>query len=315
MTAPRSWLCAALLAAAWALPACAEVSTVTIGWLRSPNDVALTKARGSLERVLAERGVTVKWAGPYAASAPAMEAVNGGSIDITTGSSTSSITSMVAGIPMVLFGYHPMTPNSEGIVVPVASPIQSIKDLAGHTVAVNRGGTGEYLLVRALEKNGVDLKSVKRIYLTPGDSATAMQSGHVDAWATWDPYVALAVRNYGARVIANGTAIGSENAIVWIANGDFARKNPVLLKLIYDTLRSENTWSLTHQAEAGDIWAKEIGVPPDMALALGETNATITRGLAADDVEHIGHIADWYVAEKIVPSRPDVAAGVLKLGN
>ncbi|WP_234908472.1 ABC transporter substrate-binding protein [Rhizobium rhizogenes] len=34
--------------------------------------------------------------------------------------------------------------------------ISSLKDLAGKKVAVNRGGTGEYLLMRGLEKNGVD---------------------------------------------------------------------------------------------------------------------------------------------------------------
>lgn len=37
---------------------------VRIGWLRRPNDITLTKSRGTLEKALAERGIKVECAGP-----------------------------------------------------------------------------------------------------------------------------------------------------------------------------------------------------------------------------------------------------------
>ena len=40
--------------------------TVRIGWLRGPNDITLAKARGSLEKALADKGIAVEWAGPSA---------------------------------------------------------------------------------------------------------------------------------------------------------------------------------------------------------------------------------------------------------
>ena len=189
-----------LVAVLLCLPAMVRAETVRIGWLRAPNDLTLARAHGSLEKALAEQGVTVAWSGPFAAAAPAMEAMNAGAIDITAGSSTSSITALAGGVPMVVFAYQAMSPASEAILVPRNSPIRTLKDLEGHTVAVNRGGTGEYLLMRALDRNGVDPSRVRRVYLSPSDSGPSFLAGRVDAWATWDPFVAIAIAKYGGRV-------------------------------------------------------------------------------------------------------------------
>ena len=145
----------------------AEATVVRIGWLRGPNDITLGRARGSIERALAAHGATVQWAGPFAAAAPALEALNAGAIDVTAGSSTASITGLAAGVAFVVFAYQKMSPAAEGIVVKQDSPIQTLQDLQGHTVAVNRGGTGEYLLMRALAHNGINAAGVKRVYPQP----------------------------------------------------------------------------------------------------------------------------------------------------
>jgi sulfonate transport system substrate-binding protein len=297
----------------FALPTLAGAETLRIGWLRAPNDLTLARAHGSLEKALAAQGVTVTWSGPFAAAAPAMEAMNAGAIDITAGSSTSSITALAAGVPMVVFAYQRMSPASEAILVPQDSPIKTLKDLAGHTVAVNRGGTGEYLLMRALDRNGIDPATVRRVYLSPSDSGPSFLAGRVDAWATWDPFVAIGTATYGGRVLADGAAIQSENAVVLIASKAFARQHADLLKTVFDVLKAENAWSLTHQAAAGAIWAQEMKIPASFGPALGAHDAVLTTAVTAADEAQIADIADWYVAEKLVPRKPDIAAGVVQL--
>ena len=106
------------------------------------NDITLSKARGTLERALAAQGADVEWDGPFSASAPAVEALNAGAIDITVGSSTSSVASLAAKAPIVVFAYQRMGPDGEAILVKQDSPIHSVAELAGHSVAVNRGGRG-----------------------------------------------------------------------------------------------------------------------------------------------------------------------------
>ena len=302
-----------LVAVLLCLPAMVRAETVRIGWLRAPNDLTLARAHGSLEKALAEQGVTVAWSGPFAAAAPAMEAMNAGAIDITAGSSTSSITALAGGVPMVVFAYQAMSQASEAILVPRESLIRTLKDLEGRTVAVNRGGTGEYLLMRALDRNGVDPSHVRRVYLSPSDSGPSFLAGRVDAWATWDPFVAIAIANYGGRVLADGAAIQSENAVVLIASKAFATKHAGLLKTVFGVLMAENAWSLAHKTEAGAIWAKEMGMPSSFAAALGSNDAMPTTAVTAADETQMSDIAAWYLAEKIVPRRPDVAAGVVRL--
>jgi sulfonate transport system substrate-binding protein len=305
----------ALVTASVGLGPAAEAAdqVVRIGWLRGPNDLTLAKSRGTLEKALAEKGIKVEWAGPFPAAAPAFEALNAGSIDITAGSSTSAIAALSAKVPLVVFAYQKMAPGSEAIVVKTGSTIASIKDLAGKKVAVNRGGTGEYLLMRGLETNGVDPKSVERVYLSPSDSGPSFTQGHVDAWATWDPFVSIAEKAYDARVVADGAAIKSDNAVVLVASKSFAKDKAEQLQLIFDVIKSENAWSLDHKAEAGAIWAKEMNIPADLGAKIGENNAVATRAVTQADTAQIGKVAEWYLKSGIIPAMPDVADGVVSL--
>ncbi|MEJ5902049.1 aliphatic sulfonate ABC transporter substrate-binding protein [Ochrobactrum teleogrylli] len=312
----RLQILAALTGAAMTLASTAAFAAdqvVRIGWLRGPNDITLAKSRGTLEQALAEKGIKVEWAGPFPAAAPAFEALNAGSIDITAGSSTSAIAALAANIPLTIFGYQKMSPGSEGIVAKKDAGITSIKDLAGKKVAVNRGGTGEYLLMQGLETNGIDPKSVERVYLSPSDSGPSFVQGHVDAWATWDPFVAIAEKSYGGQVIADGAAIGSDNAVVLISSREFAEKKADELQAIFDVLKKDNAWAVANKADAGAIWAKEMNIPAELGQVIGENNAVPTTAVTAADVEQIGKIADWYAKSGIIPQKPDIKAAVVEL--
>ncbi|WP_430245600.1 aliphatic sulfonate ABC transporter substrate-binding protein [Neorhizobium sp. DAR64861/K0K2] len=286
---------------------------VRIGWLRGPNDITLAKSRGTLEKALSEKGIKVEWAGPFPAAAPAFEALNAGSIDITAGSSTSAIAALSAKIPLVIFAYQKMAPGSEGIVATKGSGIATIRDLAGKKVAVNRGGTGEYLLMRGLETNWIDQTSVERVYLSPSDSGPSFSQGHVDAWATWDPFLTIAEKAYDGTVIADGAAIRSDNAVVLVASREFAKDKADQLQLVFDVIKAENAWAVANKPEAGAIWAKEMNVPAELGAKIGENNAVPTTGVSETDVKQINAVAEWYVTSGIIPAVPDIADGVVEL--
>jgi sulfonate transport system substrate-binding protein len=192
-------------------------------------------------------------------------------------------------------------------VVRADSALRTLADLKGRTVAVNRGGTGEYLLVRALNKAGVAADAVKRAYLPPPDSSVALSGGHVDAWATWDPFLSVVLENGSARFLVNGTEAGSENAIVFFVSEDFLKAHRAVVAAIFEVLRAENAWASTHKLEAGEIWCKELGLPGNVAGRLGEFNTNPIGPVGAEQEQQIEHIASWYVENKIIPARPDIA--------
>lgn len=80
--------------------------------------------------------------------------------------------------------------NSAGNDAVMAGPkIKSIKDLKGKTVALEQFSVSHFLLVMALQKNGMTLKDLKVVNLPAGDAAAAFLSGRVDAAVLWNPWI------------------------------------------------------------------------------------------------------------------------------
>ncbi len=209
-----------------------------------------------------------------------------------------------------MFAYQPQSAGDEGIVVRAGSTIRSVADLQGRTVAVNRGGTGEYLLVRALNEANVPVDRVTRAYLAPPDSASALLGGHVDAWATWDPFLSVVLQNGSARMLVDGAQAGSENAVAYFVSQSFLQAHRAVVAEVFDVLRAENTRARAHRQEAGDIWVRELGLPAAVAARLGEYDTDPLGPVGPEETRHIEHIADWYVSTGIVPARPEIAAFV-----
>lgn len=303
-------------AAAAVGPACAETRPVLrIATLKATNDLALAKEHGTLEKALAELGWSIVWSGPFAAAAPAVEALNAGAVDMTVGSSTSFVTSRAAGVKLVMFGYQRMLPAGEAILVWQDSPIRSVADLAGRSVAVNRGGTGEYILVRALARAGVPVDRVRRVYLGPVDANAAFSSGAVDAWAIWDPFLSIALSSGRARILADGAQSGSENAVVYFVSQDFLAANRKVVSTVLGVLETENAWARAHPDEAGAVWAREMGLPAALGPRLGAANTPPLVAVGPGQAAEVEHVADWYIQNAIVPTRPEIGPFLVDLST
>jgi sulfonate transport system substrate-binding protein len=80
-------------------------------------------------------------------------------------------------------------------------------------------------------------------------------------------------------------------------------------------LRSENAWARGHKQEAGDIWARELGLPAAVAGRLGEYNTDPIGPVGEAETKHIENIADWYVENHIISNRPEIAPFVTDLSQ
>src|SRR5690606_9920533 len=177
------------------LTGCAPADTATddfnlrIGALTTQNVLTLCHASGDLAEVVEEIGGSVTASDPFPAFAPPAEALAAGHIDAGSSGATGVLTALVGNPDLVIVAVERNDNDSQGIVASGASGVSTIEELAGHTVAINEGGTGEYLLRKALDAHGMTIDDVEPVYLAPADAATAFSSGQVDAWATWDQYL------------------------------------------------------------------------------------------------------------------------------
>jgi sulfonate transport system substrate-binding protein len=292
----------ALLATGSAAPAvAAEPVPLRIGYLRGPEPLAISRLRGTLEKRLASKNVKVIWVGPFIAYAPAAEALNADSIDITIGSSSAAISSIVGAAPISLFAYQWDFGDSSGILVKNNSPIKSVADLVGRSVAVNRGGTGDYQLTKALETAGVASNAVKRAYLTPVDSSAAFINGHVDAWSAWSIFFPTAIIEQDARVIASAKDFGSQNAVVYVVRTPYAAAHPDLLKDVVDELQASARWAQTNRDEAAKLWMQELKLSPAVATRVANYEISEPVPVGEKELVALDSLNDWLVNSKLLP--------------
>jgi sulfonate transport system substrate-binding protein len=116
--------------------------------------LVLLKSKGTLEDKLKEIGCKVVWT-EFPSGPPLLEALNVGAIDFGNTGEAPPIFAQAAGAPIQYVAYEPPAPKGEAILVPKDSKLNSVADLKGRKVALNKGSNVHYLLVKALEQAGV----------------------------------------------------------------------------------------------------------------------------------------------------------------
>lgn len=111
--------------------------TVRIGYQKY-GTINILKADGALDKKLAEQGIKIEWT-EFPGGPQLLEALNVGSIDIGHTGEAPPVFAQAAGAPLVYLAHEPASPQSEGILVPKDSAIQSVADLKGKKVALNKG--------------------------------------------------------------------------------------------------------------------------------------------------------------------------------
>jgi sulfonate transport system substrate-binding protein len=199
--------------------------------------LSLIKTQGTFEKLLAPKGIEVKWV-EFPAGPQLLEGLNVGAIDLGSVGEAPPIFAQAAGANFVYVGIELPAPAAEAIVVPKDSSLQKVADLRGRKVALNKGSNVHYLLVKLLEKAGLKYSDITPVFLPPADARAAFERGSVDAWVIWDPFLSAAEKQVGARVLADGSGVVN-NYNFFLAEREFAEKRADALKLIFDELQKQ----------------------------------------------------------------------------
>jgi sulfonate transport system substrate-binding protein len=287
----------------------AETVTLNIGFQKY-GILPIVKARGTLETALKDQGVNVKWV-EFPAGPQLLEGLNVGSVVIGESGEAPPIFAQAANANLVYVANQPAAPLAEALIVPKDSPIQTIQDLKGKRVALNKGSNVHYLLVKLLEANQLSLNDIDVIYLPPADGRAAFEKGAVDAWVIWDPFFAAAEQQIGARVLATGQNLVSNHQF-YLADRKFAENNPELLKTVIKELNTTTQWVSQHQEDAAKLLEKPTG------LDLGILKSSIGRmsfgvaPLSDQVIQEQQYVADAFFQEKLIPNKLNIEAAIIK---
>ncbi|MFF8411347.1 ABC transporter substrate-binding protein [Streptomyces omiyaensis] len=277
--------------------------------------LARGKQDGSLDKALAAVGAKVAWTGSAGPFAPAAQAMNADQLDFATGSITSGITSLAHNPGFAFFTATDPDPVGEGILVREGSGIDSLQDLVGRKVAVNKGGTGEYLLLKALAEEGIPADRVERVYLRPDQTAAVFNAGQVDAWAVWSTYAVAEIGSGKARFLADGSAIGSDNYSLNAVRSGFAKDHPAIVKALYHYLHDRSAKERKDPAAYLNVFTDAgptavTGKAREVQIEFTRAGGTVDP-IGPEDVTRFEKVARFYADQKVTPDTVDIAAHLL----
>ncbi len=230
---------------------------VRIGCLKL-GPLTVMRINGALARRWAARGIDVAWS-ELEAGPSIVEAMSAGRLDLAVAGSISSIMGQADGVPLVCLAAEPHTPEGAAIVVHPDSPIWQVADLKGKTVALNRGSNSDYLLLKALEEAELDIDDVHLSDLPAGDAQTAFEHRDFDAWAIWNPVLAVLRQKNGARVLRDSSGL-SGNVLCYVGTRAFSSAHPELIDEFLQEVSHTGAWINDNQAAAIELLAENLPV-------------------------------------------------------
>lgn len=144
------------------------------------------------------------------------------------------------------------------ILVHPKSKIKSIADLKGKKIAVLAGTSSHYGVLKLLKNNNIPLASVQIIDMSPPDAKAAFESGQVDAWAVWPPFVEQETVGGMGRTLPKGDAY--INSIMAV-RGSFVKENPETFATIDHVYNITKQWMEANPDSAMSIVSQQLNVP------------------------------------------------------
>ncbi|QGZ66495.1 sulfonate ABC transporter substrate-binding protein [Paraburkholderia acidisoli] len=272
-----------------------------IGYQKAASTLVLLKANGTLEQRLAPQGIKVSWT-EFPAGPQLLEGLNVGAIDFGYVGEAPPVFAQAAGADFVYTAYELPTPHAEGVVVAKNSPIRTVAELKGKKVGFNRGSDVHWFIVALLQKNGLSITDIQPVYLAPADARAALQSGAIDAWAIWDPFLAAVEAQDGARLVADASGVASHHQF-FLSQREFAEKRKDALAIALDELGKTGQWVRANTAAAATKLAPIQGLDAATIESGLKHYAHEYRPIDAAVIAQQQKIADTFYDLKIIPRR------------
>jgi NitT/TauT family transport system substrate-binding protein len=162
----------------------------------------------------------------------------GGKLKANAQTLIDTVLSIAEGSDQVVVAVLDHSTGSDKII---AKPgINSVKDLKGKTVAVEKGTVDHYLILIALKKFGLKKEDVKFVFAATDKAAKLFAEGKVDAVGAFAPFTTTALKAGGKELASSKDFPGAISDVLSF-RAEFLDKHPdtvqEIVNLWFDTLK------------------------------------------------------------------------------
>jgi sigma-54-specific transcriptional regulator len=267
--------------------------------------LTLVKAFGAYDAALRARGVMLRWQ-EYAGGIQIVDALARGELDVGVVGDCPAVCAQAEEVPVVYVAAEPPAPRGAALIVPRGSKLRSVRDLRGKRVAVNRAAQAHYLLMLALEEEGLGLDDIELRFEAPAIALAEFQSGGIDAWAIWDPWLSSAQLDLGARVLRDTSGL-FDSSVYYLAHEHFAQTDADLVAELRLHLELAARWVESDPGRAASLVAPHLGFSA-RALVASLDRQLCRIGITPGQIAAQQHIADQCLRLRLIPRSVSVAA-------
>jgi sulfonate transport system substrate-binding protein len=244
----------------------------------------------------------------FTSGPPQIEAATAGKIDFAVTGNTPPIFGAAANAKVKVVSAYENGGDGDRILVRADSPIKTVADLRGKSVAVGKGSSAHGHILIQLQKAGLSPADVKLVFLQPADALTAFTSGQADSWAVWDPYTAQVEQQVPVRSIAKATGVTNGAGFGIASDAALAdpKRNTALSDLLVRYAKATQ-WARDHPEEWARSYSGAVGLDlPVGTVAQGRSLRSPTA-LSEQLIGSEQQLADLFAETKQIASAPKFA--------
>jgi len=263
---------------------------------------ALLNASGELQGLK----YAVEWA-EFPATAPALEALAAGAIDVRGSAAAPLIFALAAGAQIKAVASLHLEGARESVAIFVLpnSPLHTVADLRGKRIGTNKGSVGHHLVLAALQQAGIPFDAVSIQFLLPADAKAALNGGSVDAWSTWEPYVSIAEVQDHLRPVVDGTGLAMTDGVVVSSSASIASKRVPLQDFLQRLARAQ-AWARQHPESYAQIYSAQTGLSLEVSTLLVRHMSYTYAPIDDADVRGHQQVADLYLKAGVIREAVDM---------
>ena len=285
-----------------------SVDTLSIGYQKSSLNLLVARQQKLFEQEFPH--AKIEWK-EFPAGPQMLEALAVGAVDFGAVGNTPPIFAQAAGKDLSYVGYELVPANSQALLIPKSSGIQSIQALKGKRIAVQKGSSAHELLAKVLQKAGLSWQDIQPIWLPPADARAAFDKQSIDAWAIWEPYLSAAEQDAHAKVLIDGTAFPKTYSF-YIGNPKFIAAHPQATAQFLHGLNQADQWVLKNQAQPLTVYTQSTGLQTSIAQRVIDKRLKPSpiQTLTPEVVQAQQQIADLFQQVQLIPKNIQVQTTV-----
>ncbi len=247
---------------------------------------------------------------PFTSAKLAHESLVGGGLDMATSVDVPMVVStFVKPRNFKIVGNTMKTKNGVKLLV-LNDRIKTPKDIEGKKIATWFTSVTHYFHVQFMEKHGIDPKKVELVNLKPHEMPAALQSGTIDGYFAWEPFI------YQGKTIQGGKVTVYEDSYLYLGStsltvsNSFLKDHPGEVEKVLSALKMAQGYIEENPKEAKVVLADYLSMDQDSFDDIFD-DYVYSLSLEPDLIDSLKSQQRWVVAEGLQPDDIDPIEGYI----